>query len=309
MKNFSHILNQMASALLTLLAVSLLTFGLMKLVPGGPFDGDKALPPEVLAALNAKFRLDLPWFEQYILYLRDIFVSFDFGPSIKYVGRSVTDIIRDSLPVSLELGFYALVVAVSLGIVLGVVAAANRGSWLDLGSMFIAISGVSLPSFLVGALAILLFAQHLQWLPAALWDGPEHRILPTLVLGLRPAAIIARLTRSAMLEVLYLDYVRTARAKGLSPQRVLFVHVLRNALVPVLTVLGPMTATILTGSFVIEYVFSVPGLASHFIQAVSNRDYPLVMGVTLLYACFLVATNLAVDFVYGLVDPRMRVRS
>ncbi len=299
----------MASALLTLLAVSLLTFGLMKLVPGGPFDGDKALPPEVLAALNAKFRLDLPWFEQYILYLRDIFVSFDFGPSIKYVGRSVTDIIRDSLPVSLELGFYALVVAVSLGIVLGVVAAANRGSWLDLGSMFIAISGVSLPSFLVGALAILLFAQHLQWLPAALWDGPEHRILPTLVLGLRPAAIIARLTRSAMLEVLYLDYVRTARAKGLSPQRVLFVHVLRNALVPVLTVLGPMTATILTGSFVIEYVFSVPGLASHFIQAVSNRDYPLVMGVTLLYACFLVATNLAVDFVYGLVDPRMRVRS
>jgi oligopeptide transport system permease protein len=306
MKNIVRLLEQLFSALVTLMAVSLLTFGLMKLVPGGPFDGDKALPPEVLAALNAKFRLNLPWFEQYFLYVRDILVSFDFGPSIKYIGRSVTDIIRDSLPVSLELGLYALILAVSLGILLGVLAAAYRGTWLDLGSMFVAISGVSLPSFLVGALAILLFAQHLQWLPAALWDGPEHRVLPTLVLGLRPAAIIARLTRSAVLEVLYMDYVRTARAKGLSPQRVLFVHVLRNALVPVLTVLGPMTATILTGSFVIEYVFSVPGLASHFIQAVSNRDYPLVMGVTLLYACFLVTTNLLVDFVYGLVDPRMR---
>ena len=305
MKNIVRLLEQLFSALVTLMAVSLLTFGLMKLVPGGPFDGDKALPPEVLAALNAKFRLNLPWFEQYFLYVRDILVSFDFGPSIKYIGRSVTDIIRDSLPVSLELGLYALILAVSLGILLGVLAAAYRGTWLDLGSMFVAISGVSLPSFLVGALAILLFAQHLQWLPAALWDGPEHRVLPTLVLGLRPAAIIARLTRSAVLEVLYMDYVRTARAKGLSPQRVLFVHVLRNALVPVLTVLGPMTATILTGSFVIEYVFSVPGLASHFIQAVSNRDYPLVMGVTLLYACFLVTTNLLVDFVYGLVDPRM----
>lgn len=290
----------------TLFAVALLTFLLMKIVPGGPFDSDKALPPEILASLNAKFHLDLPWHAQFTRYIGDILFHFDFGPSIKYVGRTVQEIVGESLPVSLELGFYALTVAVILGVGLGVLAGAKRGSWLDFSTMFVAISGVSLPSFLVAALAILVFAQWLGWLPAALWDSPAHRVLPTLVLGLRPAAIIARQTRSSVLEVLYLDYVRTARAKGLSPLRVMLLHVLRNALVPVVTILGPMSATILTGSFIIEYVFSVPGLASHFIQAVTNRDYPLVMGVTLIYAAFLVVTNLLVDIAYGIIDPRMR---
>jgi oligopeptide transport system permease protein len=294
------------NTLLTLFAVALLTFLLMKLVPGGPFDGDKALPPEVMASLNRKFRLDLPWYEQFARYISDILFHFDFGPSIKYIGRTVTEIVSESLPVSLELGFYALTIAILSGVGLGIVAAAYRGTWIDFSTMFIAISGVSLPSFLVAALAILLFAQTLGILPAALWDGAAHRILPSVVLGLRPAAIIARITRSSVLEVLYLDYVRTARAKGLSETRVLLVHVLRNALVPVVTILGPMSATILTGSFIIEYVFSVPGLASHFIGAVTNRDYPLVMGVTLLYASFLVVTNLLVDIAYGMIDPRMR---
>ncbi len=301
-----RIFSTVLSALITLLCIALLTFTLMKMVPGGPFDSDKALPPEILASLNAKFRLNLPWYQQFVFYMRDILFHFDFGPSIKYIGRSVTDIVSDSLPVSLELGFYALVISVTVGITLGTLAAAFRGTWLDISAMFVAISGVSLPSFLVAALAILIFSQQLGILPAALWDGPEHRILPSIVLGLRPAAIIARLTRSSVLEVLYLDYVRTARAKGVHPSRVLFVHVLRNAFVPVLTVLGPLSATILTGSFVIEYVFSIPGLASHFISAVTNRDYPLVMGVTLLYAAFLVTTNLVVDVIYGWVDPRMR---
>lgn len=301
-----RIFDSTVSTLVTLVAISFLTFTLMKIVPGGPFDGDKALPPEVMASLQAKFRLDLPWYEQYFLYMKDIFTDFNFGPSIKYIGRSVTEIIQESLPVSMELGFYAISIALVVGLTLGTLAAACRGTWADFTAMFVAISGVSLPSFLVAALAILLFAQGLGILPAALWDGPEHRILPSIVLGLRPAAIIARLTRSAVLEVLYQDYVRTARAKGLDPTRVLFVHVLRNALVPVLTVLGPLSAQVLTGSFVIEYVFSVPGLASHFIQAVTNRDYPLIMGVTLLYASFLVVLNLIVDFVYGIVDPRMR---
>jgi ABC-type dipeptide/oligopeptide/nickel transport system permease component len=301
-----RIIDSVVSTLITLTAISFLTFVLMKIVPGGPFDGDKALPPEVMASLNAKFRLDLPWYEQYGLYIRDIFTDFNFGPSIKYIGRSVTEIIGDSLPVSIELGTYSILLALIVGLTLGTLAAACRGTWADFTAMILAISGVSLPSFLVAALAILVFAQGLNILPAAFWDGPEHRILPTLVLGLRPAAIIARLTRSSVLEVLYQDYVRTARAKGLAPFRVLFFHVLRNALVPVITVLGPLSAQILTGSFVIEYVFSVPGLASHFIQAVTNRDYPLIMGVTLLYATFLVVLNLVVDVVYGIVDPRMR---
>jgi oligopeptide transport system permease protein len=301
-----RIINLILSAIFTLLAISFLTFILMRIVPGGPFDSEKSLPPEVLESLNAKFKLNLPWYQQYFDYIYGVFFHFDFGPSIKYIGRTVTEIIQESLPVSLELGAYALAVAITVGIVLGTLAAAFRGTWLDYSSMFIAISGVSLPSFLVAAVSIIFFSVHLQILPAALWDGPEHRILPTLVLGLRPAAIIARLTRSSVLEVLYLDYVRTAKAKGLHPNTVLFVHVLRNALVPVITVLGPLSAQVLTGSFVIEHIFSVPGLASHFIQAVSNRDYPLIMGVTLLYASFLVCINTFVDVVYGIVDPRMR---
>lgn len=297
------------SSLGTLFVISLVTFFIMKIVPGGPFDGDRALPPEVLASLEAKFRLDLPWHQQYLGYLGDLLFRGDFGPSIKYIGRSVNDILADSLPISLELGLYSLCVALVLGLSLGILAAAFRGTWIDTSSMFVAISGVSLPSFLVAAIAILVFAQWApEWmrLPAALWDGPEHRVLPSVVLGLRPAAIIARLTRSSILEVLYLDFVRTGRAKGLAPLRLMTIHVLRNALVPVLTVLGPIAATILTGSFVIEYVFSIPGVGSHFIQAVSNRDYPLIMGVTLLYACFLVVCNLIVDILYGWVDPRMR---
>ncbi|MBS1983360.1 MAG: ABC transporter permease [Bdellovibrionales bacterium] len=300
-------LKLIASALLTLLAISLLTFLLMKLVPGGPFDGDKAVPPEVLAALNAKFRLDLPWYDQFGLYMRDLVLHFDMGPSIKFIGRSVNDIVAESFPVSFELGMYALALAVVLGVSMGIMAAAFRGTTLDFTAMLVAISGVSLPSFLVAALAILVFAQTLGWFPAALWDGPEHKVLPAIVLGLRPAAILARMTRSSVLEVLYLDYVRTARAKGLHPLRVLLVHVLRNALLPVLTVLGPLSATVLTGSFVIEYVFSIPGLASHFIQAVNNRDYPLVMGVTILYAAMLVFVNLVIDMLYTLVDPRIRL--
>jgi oligopeptide transport system permease protein len=302
MKRALHLL---LSALLTLLAVSFLTFVLMRLVPGGPFDGDKALPPEILASLNAKFRLDLPWYEQFGIYLRDLVLHGDMGPSIKYPGRTVLEIVRESFPVSLELGLYALAIAVTLGVSMGLIAAAGRGRWPDITAMIIAVSGVSLPSFLVASLAILIFAQNLGWLPAALWEGPEYKILPSLVLGLRPAALIARITRSAVLEVLYLDYVRTARAKGLSSARVLLVHVLRNAMLPILAVLGPMSATILTGSFVIEYIFAVPGLASHFIQAVTNRDYPLVMGVTNLFAFVLVATNIGVDLLNGWIDPRV----
>jgi oligopeptide transport system permease protein len=294
------------SGLATLLVISLLTFLLMKLVPGGPFDTGKAVPPEVLASLNKKFRLDLPWPEQYFYYMRDLIFYGDMGPSIKYIGLSVNEIVADALPVSLELGFYALVISLSAGLLLGFLAALKKGTYWDLSAMIVAVSGVSLPSFLVAAIAILVFSQYLGWLPSAFWDGPSNKILPSLVLGLRPMAIIARLTRSSVLEVLNMDYVRTAKAKGLSNTKVNAIHVFKNSLIPVVTVLGPLAATILTGSFVIEFVFSVPGLGYHFIKAVTDRDFPLVMGVTMIYAMFLVVSNTLVDFVYPYIDPRMR---
>ncbi|MEO5667206.1 MAG: ABC transporter permease [Bdellovibrionota bacterium] len=302
MRRYANIL---LGSILTLFAVSLITFMLMKMVPGGPFDTDKVLPPEVMAALNKKFKLDLPWWLQYLDYMKGLFV-FDLGPSIKYPGRMVSEIITESFPVSFELGLYSLILSIGLGLTLGIVAAVARGTFWDYGAMILAVSGVSLPSFMVAAMFILVFSHWLGVLPAALWDSPAHKILPTIVLGLRPAAIIARFTRSSLLEVLSLDYVRTAKAKGLTNRKVITVHALRNSLLPVLTILGPLAASILTGSFIVEHVFSVPGLATHYIQGVSNRDYPLVMGVTLLFAVMLVVMNAIVDICYGWLDPRMK---
>jgi len=295
-------------SILTLLAVSLITFVMMKLVPGGPFDTDKVLPPEIMEALNRKFKLDLPWWAQYIDYMKGFFVL-DLGPSIKYPGRTVLEIIQESFPVSFELGMYALVISLVMGLLLGVMAAVFRGTVWDYTSMIIAVSGVSLPSFMVAAIFILLFSHTLGWFPAALWDSPAHKIMPSIVLGLRPAAIIARFTRSSLLEVLSLDFIRTARAKGLTPKEVIFKHALKNSLLPVLTILGPMAASILTGSFIVEHVFSVPGLATHYIQGVSNRDYPLIMGVTLLFAAVLIVMNAIVEVSYTWLDPRMKENS
>jgi oligopeptide transport system permease protein len=284
-------------ALLTLFFISAANFFLMKLIPGGPFDTDKKVPPEILRALEAKFRLDLPWWQQYLEYMKGIIFHGDWGPSLKFLGQNVSEIIMDGLPVSIELGCYALGVALVLGIVSGTLAAAYRGTWIDRISMGIAVLGISLPSFLVGAIAILFFAQQLGILPAAMWDSPAHKVLPTFVLGIRPAALIARLTRSSVLETLQMDFIRI---------KVLFVHALRNSLLPVLSLLGPLAATVLTGSFVIEYMFSVPGLATHFIQAVNNRDYPLLMGATLLYATMLVVLNFCTEALSVTVDPRLR---
>ncbi len=300
------IIRALGRAILTLFFISAANFFLMKLIPGGPFDTDKKVPPEVLRALEAKFRLDLPWWDQYFEYMKGILFHWDWGPSLKFLGQKVSEIIMDGLPVSIELGCYALGVALVLGIISGTLAAAYRGTWIDRVSMGVAVLGISLPSFLVGALAIVFFAQKLGILPAAMWDSPAHKVLPTLVLGIRPAALIARLTRSSVLETLQMDFIRTARAKGLSRTKVLFVHALRNSLLPVLSLLGPLAATVLTGSFVIEYMFSVPGLATHFIQAVNNRDYPLLMGATLLYAAMLVFLNFCTEALSVSVDPRLR---
>ena len=302
----AKILQAFSRAIVTLFFISVANFFLIKLIPGGPFDTDKKVPPEVMQALESKFRLDLPVWAQYGHYMKGLVLHGDMGPSLKFLGQNVTDILMDGLPVSLELGAYSLALALILGIVSGTFAAAYRGSWIDRVSMSIAVLGISLPSFLVGALAILVFAQKLGVLPSAMWDSPAHKILPSIVLGIRPAALIARLTRSAVLETLQMDFIRTARAKGLAPVKILFLHALRNSLLPVLSLLGPLAATILTGSFVIEHMFSVPGLASHFIQAVNNRDYPLLMGATMIYAAMLVTLNFFTDSLAVVADPRMR---
>lgn len=285
----------------------MITFGLMRIVPGGPFDKDKVLPPEIKANIEAKYHLDKPVYLQFYYYVVNLLKG-DLGPSYKYLGRSVTDIIKDSLPVSIELGLYALFLAFLLGIPLGIVAAYKHNTWMDSASMMIAISGMTLPSFLVAAMLIYFFSVKLGWFPAGLWDQSwEYKVLPAIALGLRPVAIIARLMRTSVLDVIRADYVRTARAKGLKETSVVLKHVVKNSLIPVITISGPLIAGVITGSFIIEHVFAIPGIAKHFILAVTNRDYPLIMGVTLVYAVLLIVANIIVDVLYAVIDPRIKL--
>jgi oligopeptide transport system permease protein len=298
-------LKRFLGALPTLWLLATLTFFLLRLAPGGPFDTDRAWPPEVQANIERKYGLDKPIVAQYAQWLADL-ARGDLRESFQYLGRPVTEIISQSLPTSFALGGMALLFAAGLGIPLGAIAAWKRGTWLDSSAVFVAIAGVSLPSYLVASLLILVFSFWLQWLPPALWDSPASWVLPTITLGSRPLAIVARLTRASMLEALQSDYIRTAYSKGLSSSQVIFKHALRNSLIPVITVLGPVAAGLVTGSFLVEVVFQIPGIGRHFVQAVINRDYPLVMGVTLVYGAVLLASNLVVDLAYGVIDPRVR---
>lgn len=295
----------------TLWVLVTLTFIVLRFVPGGPFDEEKKLPPEVQKSIEEKYNLHLPIHQQYVLYIKDILRG-DLGLSYKYVGRNVTDILSDTFVVSMELGMLAIIVAILLGIPMGMLSAYNHNTWWDASAMFSAIVGVALPNFLVGAIFILIFAHHLGWFPPALWEGslwsnPEYRILPAVTLGIRPAAIIARLTRGSILEVIKTDYIRTARAKGVSEKMIMVKHVLMNSLIPVITILGPLTAAVVTGSFVIEHVFAIPGMGKHLIMAVTNRDYPIIMGTTLIYAILLMTANILVDIAYGMIDPRIKL--
>lgn len=292
--------------LATLLVLATFTFFLLRTVPGGPFDSEKALPPEIKANVEAKFGLDKPLYLQYLNYLGGM-VTFNFGPSFKYEGRDVTEIISDTLPTSVELGIYSLIVSILIGLPLGILSAYKQNTWLDFSAMFMAVAGISLPSYFVGAILIYVFALQLQILPAALWDDWTTKILPVITLGSRPASLIARLTRAALLESIRSDYVRTARAKGLSEGKVILKHALRNSMIPVITLLGPLAAYVLTGTFVIEYIYAIPGMGKYFIDAVTNRDYPLIMGVTMVYGFVLVSANLLVDVCYALIDPRIRI--
>jgi oligopeptide transport system permease protein len=304
----SLIVKRFLWAIPVLWIVATLTFLMVRIVPGGPFDAEKNLPPEIVANIKAKYHLDKPVAEQYILYMSRL-ARGDLGVSYKYVNRTVNDIIGNALPVSIELGSLGLLLAIAIGVPLGTLAAVKRGRALDAGSMLIATTGISVPSFVVGAFLIFLFGICLKVLPVALWEGPRSMILPALTLAASPAAYLARLTRASVLDVLEKDWVRTARSKGLSVQKTLIKHVLRNALVPIVTVLGPLTAILITGSFVVEFIYAIPGLGRFFITAVTNRDYDLIMGTTLIFAVLLIITNTIVDIAYTVLDPRMRVEA
>lgn len=300
------LIKRMLTAIPVLLVVATLTFFLMRLVPGGPFDADKNLPPAIVANLNAKYQLDKPVAQQYVTYLSRV-VRGDLGISYKYLNRTVRDILSEAMPVSIQLGFTALVLAVLIGVPLGTIAAVNRGSWIDVTAMFLSTAGISVPGFVIGAFLIFIFGVWLKVLPVALWETPWHMVLPSLTLAFSPAAYLARLTRASVLEVLEKDWVRTARSKGLSRWATVIKHTLRNALVPVVTVLGPLTAILITGSFVVEYLYAIPGMGRFFVTAVTNRDYDLIMGTTLVFAALLIATNAIVDVAYQILDPRMKV--
>lgn len=300
------ILKRIILAVPVLLVVASLTFLLVRIVPGGPFDADKNLPPEIVANLNAKYHLDKPVPEQYLLYLQRL-AQGDLGVSYKYVNRTVNDILADAFPVSLVLGSISLTLAVITGVPLGALAAVNRGRREDVAAMFLSTFGISVPGFVVGATLIFVFGIELKILPVGLWESPWHMILPAVTLAFSPAAYLARLTRASVLEIVEKDWVRTARSKGLSHWDTVVKHILRNSLIPVVTVLGPLTAIVITGSFVVEYIYAIPGMGRFFITAVMNRDYDLILGTTLVFAVLLIIANTFVDIAYQILDPRMRI--
>ena len=299
-----YIIKRVTLGALSVFIVATLTFFLMNLVPGGPFVAEKSMSKEAQAALAAKYGLDKPVYVQYFTYLGDILLRFDFGPSLKDRGRDVVDIIADGMKVSVKLGVCAAAIATVVGVVLGAVAALRRNKLVDKVIMVITTAFVSMPSFIMGTLLLLLFGLYLRWVPA---NGTTTAglIMPVITLSLYPAAYITRLTRSSMLDVLGQDYIRTARAKGVSPVKVIFGHALKNSLIPVITYLGPMLAYIVTGSLVVEQIFAVPGIGRDFVNSITNRDYPLIMGTTIVLATLIVVMNLVSDIMYKVVDPRI----
>jgi oligopeptide transport system permease protein len=301
----SLLLKRFIHGIIVLWVVATLTFLLLRLAPGGPFDSDRKLPPEVIANLEAKYHLDEPLLQQYLCYLAGI-AQGDLGPSYKYLDRGVTQIIADTLPTSALLGGLAVLFALFVSFPTGLLAAYYRNSAIDRFCMFFATLGISLPNFILGALLIWSIALKLGWLYAARWDRWSSAILPMITLGAAPAAYLAALLRSTLIDTFGEDFVRTARAKGLKESTVVVKHALCHSLIPVLTVMGPLAAALLTGSFVVEFVFAIPGMGRFFITAVTDRDYPLIMGVTLVYTAILVSANFVVDVLYGYVDPRIR---
>ncbi|MBS62987.1 oligopeptide ABC transporter permease OppB [Salinisphaera sp.] len=300
----SYALRRLLGAIPTLFILLTLAFVMMRAAPGGPFDADRELPPQVRANLEAKYPLDEPLYQQYGRYIWDI-AHFDFGPSFQYRDTSVNDLIASGFPVSLKLGAASLAFALIFGIPLGMLAALRQNRPADYGAMAIAMLGISIPNFVLAPLMILVLAVYNDWLPAGGLGGWQNYVMPVLALGTAMMAYVARLARGSTIEVMRSNYIRTARAKGLSAARVVWVHALPAALTPIVSFLGPAAAGIITGSVVIETIFGIPGLGQFFVQGALNRDYTLVMGVVLFYGILIVAFNLAVDLLYGWLDPRV----
>jgi oligopeptide transport system permease protein len=301
-----YLIERIFSAALTLLLLATLTFFLLRAAPGGPFDGEKAFPPAVKENIEKRYGLSDPLPEQFVSWLKDVSQG-DFRESFQHEGIPVREIISESLPVSLQLGAAATLIALALGVPMGILAGARHGSTLDRSLLFFSALGTSLPSYLFASVLILIFGLYLQWLPVALWEEPGSIILPATTLALRPLALVTQIMRASVMECLGTDWVRTALAKGLRNSRVLGKHILRNSLVPLISLLAPITAGLVTGSFLVELTFQLPGLGKHFVSAVLNRDYPLVMGVTLTYGAILLFFTLAADLLSAWVDPRIRL--
>jgi len=303
----SFVLRRLMSAVPTVFVVVTISFFLMRFAPGGPFSLERPLPPQTMANIMATYQLDQPLWRQYLNYLGNA-VTGDFGPSFIYKDNSVAELIGKALPYSIELGLYAILIALIGGVILGTIAALRQNSALDFGLMAFATIGVTVPNFVVGPVLTLIFAVMLSWLPAGGWGdgGWQNLILPMTALALPQLAVFARLTRGSMIEALNADHIRTVRAYGLPARVVVVTHALRGAMLPVVSYLAPCAAALLTGSAVVESIFTIPGVGRYFVLGALNRDYPLVMGTVILVAVFVIVFNLLVDIAYGLLDPRVR---
>lgn len=299
-----YVFRRLGGAIIILWVIITVTFALMHAIPGGPFTTEKKLPPQVKASIEAKYHLDDPVWKQYGDYLGGV-ITGDLGPSYKYEGRSVNDIISDAFPISAQLGLLSLMVAVVGGIAAGAISAMRPNGIVDYAVTILSTIGISVPTFIIGAVLVYVVGFELGWFPVALWRGLSYMVLPVLTLAAQPMAFIARLTRSGLLDVYQQEYIRTARAKGLSSWTILTRHALGNAILPVITYLGPLAASLLTGSFIVETIFAIPGLGQYFVTSIYNRDYTVILGITIFYSALVVFLNILVDMIYPLIDPRV----
>lgn len=302
-----YVIKRVILAALTIFLVATITFFLMHTVPGGPFVAEKSISVQAQAALNEKFGMDKPLLVQYKNYMAGVLHG-DFSLSLKQRGWNVSDIIKSRFPVSARIGGMAVLLALAIGIPLGSIAALNRGKWADNLIIVLATCGIAFPSFVICTVGMYFFGVHLGWLPTFGLTTPVHYILPVFALSFYPMAYITRLMRSSMLDVIGQDYMRTARAKGLSPAKCLFKHALRNAILPVVTYVGPMLAYTITGSFIVEKIFVIPGLGGQFVSSIQNRDYTVIMGTTIFLATLIILMNVVVDIVYKIIDPRIQLK-
>jgi len=302
-----YILKRLMYILLALFVIVTATFFLLRLAPGNPFASERNLPPQIEAKLNETYGLNNPWYIQYKDYLIDA-ATFNFGESMKYKARSTNDMIAEGFPVSLTLGIEAMLLAIGFGVLIGVIAALYHNRWPDYLATTFAVLGISVPSFILAGLMQYFLAYKLQLFPISGWKGFAYSILPALAIALSHMGFIAKLVRSSMLDQNNSDYVKMARAKGIGKWTIVFRHTLRNALLPVVTYLGPLTAAVVTGSFIVESIFAVPGLGKHFVQSITNRDYTVIMGTTVFYAIILLFAVFIVDILYSVIDPRIRLK-